>query len=117
MYFVILIILIITLLSYFVINLYLIDTHKLIFTPNVIKYRSSDTDMVYLKKYSTKVKISTLKTGDVFFTKKQWKSTNNNYFKLNESYFIVERNYYYRLNENAKLTINNDSFVFKVKLK
>ena len=88
------------------INFYLIYSHKLYISPDLIKYK-------YLKKYSEKVKISTLKENDIFFTKKQWKSSNNNYFKFNERYFIIERNYYYKVIKN--LTINNDSFVFKLK--
>ncbi len=76
-----------------------------------VKYNMSDTDKAFIDLTSKKVKLSEAK--GIFYTTTKWTTKNNNYIhdQLTDKYYIIDINYYYKLNENCKVLINNDLIV------
>ena len=96
-------------LVFFIFQNILISYHKIYVFPEIVKYPMSYSDKRYLQKYSTITKLSELKSGTVFFTKKEWSTKNNNYIFFKDRYYIIEPGYYYYL--QGDLTISNDETV------
>uniref|UniRef100_A0A6C0B0V3 Uncharacterized protein n=1 Tax=viral metagenome TaxID=1070528 RepID=A0A6C0B0V3_9ZZZZ len=102
---------------YFLIKYFLISTHKLYLDTSKIKYLLHDSDKEYLKKYSNEISISQIKEYSVFFTTKDWNTSNNNYLKFKERYYIIEPGYYYYILPDTEMFLNNKINVFLLKKK
>lgn len=109
------ILLIITLLSYFIIKYILITFHKIYLSDEIIKYSMSDQDKKFLNMYSINSILKLNNLTNLFYTDTKWSLKNNNYIFFNERYYIIEPGYYYYLNkQNYKLTINNENTSIKL---
>jgi len=121
----IIIILLLSIISYFVIKYILIIFHKLYLSEFIIKYKLTDSDKKYLKMHSNTTTIGTLEGENlIFFTEKNWSVKNNNYIYdiKNDKYYIIDSGYYYYLQnlKDYKLTINNENLkiiLFENKIK
>ena len=122
----IIIILLLSIISYFVIKYILIIFHKLYLSEFIIKYKLTDSDKKYLKMHSNTTTIGNLLEGEnlIFFTEKNWSVKNNNYIYdiKNDKYYIIDSGYYYYLQnlKDYKLTINNENLkiiLFENKIK
>ena len=91
-----------------------IKYHKLNLNGN-IKFIMSETDREYINLNSKKVLLSDVKSG-IFYTTSKWTTKNNNYIhdKILDRYYIIDKNYYYQLNDNCEITINNNLFVILI---
>ena len=102
---------------YFLIKNFLVSTHKLYLDESKVKYLLHDSDKEYLKKYSNKISISEIKEHSVFYTTKKWNTSNNNYIKFKERYYIIEPGYYYYILPETEMFFNNKINVFLLKKK
>jgi len=93
----------IILIIYLITKNIIISNHKLYLDKSKIKYNVHDSDKRYLEKYSIDSFLSNIKENDIFYTTKKWSTKNNNYFKFNETYYIIEPGYYYYYVPEAEL--------------
>ena len=112
----ILLIFILIVLFYFIIKELFISTHKLYISEEIVKYKMSDSDYTFLKKYSVKQSLSDVVPGSIFYTTKEWSTKNNCYLKHKDKYYIIEPGYYYY---NSGITLFQENplnvFLFKIK--
>ena len=99
--------------TYFIVRYILIKNHTLFLNENIIKYPMSNSDLEYLKKNSTPLKLSQIQKGDIFISKSKWSTKNNNYIKFKDRYYIIDINHYYHLNEDCELFLNKNTIVLK----
>lgn len=101
---------------YFIIKrMLIIFFHKLNLSQLIIKYPLTESDKSLLDIYSTS--FEKFKNGIVFYTDTLWSSKNNNYIFdiINNKYFIIDKGYYYYLDNllNYKITfVGNNLKVF-----
>ena len=112
----ILLIFILIVLFYFIIKEIFISTHKIFISEEIVKYKMSDSDYTFLKKYSVEQCLSDIEPESIFYTTKQWSTKNNCYLKHKDKYYIIEPGYYY-YNFGVTLFQENPLNVFLFKKK
>ena len=94
---------------------------KLNLSKLIIKYPLNDSDKSLLVMYSSDYKLADLvlpefaKKTVVFYTNDTWSTLNNNYIYdiINNKYFIIDKGYYYYLNDlsNYKITTSPNKII------
>jgi len=97
---------------YILIKNFINNFHKIYLKKSVVKYPILDYDINFLNKKSKSESIEVLLKLKryLFYTDKPWSSKNNNYIhdKLLDRYHIIDKGYYYFLEESRyTLVINN----------
>ena len=107
--------LLIIILSYFIIKKFLNNFHKLYLKKDVIKYPLVEYDINFLKNKSNSIDIDLLLKLKrfLFYTEHPWNSKNNNYIpdKVIDKYYIIDKGYYYYINNvdsRYNIVINKD---------
>ena len=110
------VLLIVIIISYFIIKNFINNFHKLYLKKDVVKYPLVEYDINFLKNKSNSVNIDSLLKlkSFLFYTEQQWSSKNNNYIhdKLLDRYYIIDKGYYYYINNidsRYNIVINKNS--------
>ena len=89
--------------------------NDLLIEKDKVKYNLTWLDKKYIKRQGAELNNQTqLPKAGIFYTTTQWSPKNNNYFKYNKKYYIIEPGYYYNIIPDAEFFISNINIVIKV---
>ena len=77
---------------------------KLLLKDNQVKYTLKQSDKKYFGKLLKD--IHKLPEKGVFYTTTKWNPKNDNYFKYNKKYYMIEPGYYYNIIPEAEFFVN-----------